>query len=159
MLSAAIAQSRANALPVTSWATTPGRRRTMQGIRSRDTRPELLIRRAVFARGLRYRVDSRPLSGLNRRADLVFARAKVAVFVHGCFWHGCPKHYIAPSQNREYWASKVRTNQKRDSETSSVLKASGWRVVTIWEHEDPERAAVRIEQLVRLYAERLPGAR
>src|SRR4051794_25903872 len=97
-----------------SWASTPQVRRRMQTNRRRDTGPELAVRRAVHALGLRYRVDTRPVPSLNRRADLIFTRCKVAVFVDGCFWHGCSVHHTVSRTNSEFWAMKVATNKARD---------------------------------------------
>jgi DNA mismatch endonuclease (patch repair protein) len=135
--------------PPDSWATSPTVRKTMQGNRRRDTRPELAIRRAVHARGLRYRVDSRPLKTVRRTADLVFSRARVAVFIDGCFWHGCPEHYRPPASNIGYWSAKVQRNQARDREIDIALNHAGWGVVRIWEHEAVEAAVHRIVEAVR----------
>lgn len=114
----------------------------MQGNRRRDTLPELALRRALFAKGLRYRVDFpiRVDSGRPIRADIAFTRAKVAVFVDGCFWHGCPEHQVIPARNRDYWEPKLRRNVERDRETDRRLSDAGWRVVRIWEHESPGEA-------------------
>lgn len=113
----------------------------MQSNRGRDTKPELAIRRAVYAAGLRYRVDARPLKGLNRRADIVFFGLRIAVFVDGCFWHGCPEHHTVARANAGYWAEKVRRNHERDVETDRALSAADWMVIRIWEHENPAAAA------------------
>ncbi|PWJ26060.1 T/G mismatch-specific endonuclease [Branchiibius hedensis] len=121
----------------------------MQANQWRDTKPELAIRRVVYASGLRYRVDARPLKELNRRADLVFLGAKVAVFVDGCFWHGCPQHYTVAIANAEFWAEKVRRNRERDIETNEALVAAGWVVIRVWEHEDPNAAAGQVAETVR----------
>lgn len=121
----------------------------MQGNRRRDTKPEMAVRRAVHALGLRYRVDARPLPDLNRRADLVFARAKVAVFVDGCYWHGCPEHGTTAKTNATYWGPKIRRNHDRDGETDRLLREAGWVSVRIWEHEDAHEAARRIASAVR----------
>lgn len=121
----------------------------MQGNRSRDTKPELVIRSSLHRRGLRYRVATRPIPGIRWTADVVFTRAKVAVFVDGCFWHGCPIHYRQPSSNVEYWVAKVDRNVRRDRKVDSILRDEGWTVIRIWEHEDPAAAADRIEQQVR----------
>lgn len=137
-----------------SWASSPEVRRSMRANRGRDTKPELAIRRAVYASGLRYRVDARPLKGLNRRADLVFLGAKVAVFVDGCFWHGCPQHHTVARANAEFWAEKVRRNRERDMETNRALVAAGWVVVRVWEHEDPTAAAGRVAATVRARRDR-----
>ena len=104
-----------------SWATSPATRRSMQANRSRDTGPEVAVRRAVHRLGLRYRVDVRPLPAVRRRADLVVRRAQVAVFIDGCWWHGCPDHYRAPRANSDYWSAKVARNQARDLEIDRAL--------------------------------------
>ena len=132
-----------------SWAASPATRRSMQANRSRDTRPELAVRRAAHRLGLRYRVDLRPMPAVRRRADLVFTRIRVAVFVDGCFWHGCPDHYRAPQRNAEYWTGKVTRNRSRDLETDGLLREAGWCVIRVWEHEDPQEAAARIADLIR----------
>ena len=132
-----------------SWASSAAVRRGMQSNRSRDTKPEIAVRRAVHALGLRYRVDARPLPGLNRRADLVFTRAKVAVFVDGCFWHGCPDHHTVAKANATYWADKVRSNRERDADTDELLSEAGWTVVRAWEHEDAADVAQRVVGAVR----------
>jgi DNA mismatch endonuclease, patch repair protein len=124
-------------------------RRRMQGTPRRDTQAEILVRRAVHRRGLRYRVDRPPLAGMRRRADLVFPRARVAVFVDGCFWHGCPEHGTIPKNNRAWWKEKLAGNQNRDRDTDARLLEAGWTVVRAWEHEDPEYAAGRIDRAVR----------
>lgn len=121
----------------------------MQGNRRRDTKPEMAVRRAVHALGLRYRVDARPLPDLNRRADLVFTRAKVAVFVDGCYWHGCPEHGTTAKTNATYWDSKIGRNRDRDGETDRLLGEAGWLIVRIWEHEDAHEAAERVAGAVR----------
>lgn len=132
-----------------SWASSPGVRRGMQANRGRDTAPELAVRRLLHAAGLRYRVDTRPLADLNRRADLVFTRAKVAVFVDGCFWHGCPDHHTVSRTNPEFWADKVRRNRERDSETDLLLEQAGWQVIRAWEHEDPQDVASFVEEALQ----------
>lgn len=126
------------------WASTPASRAVMQGNRSRDTKPEMAVRRAAHAQGLRYRVDSRPLAGLNRRADLVFTRAKVAVFIDGCYWHGCPEHGTAARSNAGYWSAKIARNKDRDIETDRLLADAGWAVVRAWEHEAVDAVVGRI---------------
>jgi DNA mismatch endonuclease, patch repair protein len=130
-----------------SWATTSAIRRTMQGCRGRDTSSELALRSAAHGLGLRYSVDSRPIAEVRRRADLVFPKQRLAVFMDGCFWHGCPEHYSAPVAHAEYWRRKLETNRQRDSETDRLLAGAGWTVLRIWEHEDPTVAAARIRDL------------
>src|SRR4051794_16485610 len=117
-----------------SWASSPGVRRGMQANRGRDTKPEIAVRRAAHAAGLRYRVDHRPLPRINRRADLVFTRAQVAVFVDGCFWHGCPVHHTVAKSNATFWVEKVARTRERDAETDQLLLDAGWTVIRAWEH-------------------------
>jgi DNA mismatch endonuclease (patch repair protein) len=128
-----------------SYAGSPGIRRRMQQQRTRDTAPELAVRRLLHARGLRYRVDSPPLNGVRRRADIVFGPSKVAVFIDGCFWHGCPTHGRAQtSVNPRYWSEKIARNKRRDEDTDELLKIAGWEVVRVWEHDPPDAVANRV---------------
>jgi DNA mismatch endonuclease (patch repair protein) len=121
----------------------------MRSNKSRDTKPELALRSAVHALGLRYRVAAKPLAELRRTADLVFPRARVAVFLDGCFWHGCPQHHTVASANAKFWADKVAGNRARDRDTDDRLAEAGWVSVRIWEHEDPVEAADRVREIVR----------
>ena len=115
----------------------------------RDTAPELALRRELHARGLRYRL-CHPVPGFPRRTiDVAFPGAQVAVFVDGCFWHGCPEHGTGPKANDRWWAEKLARNGERDRETDAALAAAGWHVLRFWEHEDAARAADRVESLVR----------
>jgi DNA mismatch endonuclease (patch repair protein) len=127
----------------------------MQANRRRDTRPELLLRSALHSRGLRFRVDF-PLvaEGVRTRPDIVFPRARVAVFVDGCFWHGCPEHSRVPRSNSAYWAPKLAANISRDKRANKALAEAGWAVLRIWEHEAAPTAADRVEMLVRPAATR-----
>lgn len=120
----------------------------MRANRGRDTRPELALRSEVHRLGLRYRVNARPLPGVRRTADLVFSRARVAVFLDGCFWHGCPEHHTVAATNAGFWAEKVTTNRRRDRDTDRRLADVGWEVLRVWEHEDPQLAARRVAALV-----------
>ncbi|GAC55727.1 very short patch repair endonuclease [Gordonia amicalis] len=121
----------------------------MQSNRRRDTSPELAVRRLVHAAGLRYRVDFAPLDDHRRlRADLVFTRAHVAVFIDGCFWHGCPQHHTVAKTNAEYWARKVQTNMDRDERFNALLEKAGWSVLRFWEHEEPASVARSIVRVV-----------
>jgi DNA mismatch endonuclease (patch repair protein) len=120
----------------------------MRSNKGRDTKPELALRSAVHALGLRYRVSARPLPGTRRTADLLFTRAKVAVFMDGCFWHGCPEHHTVAVTNGGFWAEKVETNRRRDRDTDQRLAAAGWLSVRVWEHEDPREAARTIAGIV-----------
>jgi DNA mismatch endonuclease (patch repair protein) len=123
--------------------------RKLSSQKVRDTGPEMALRRELFRIGLRYRLQRRPIVGLNRTADLVFGRAKVAIDVRGCFWHACPEHGNFPRVNSAWWAAKLRRNVERDAETVAAWEAAGWRVVIVWEHEDPASAARRVEMIVR----------
>jgi len=121
------------------FASTAAMRRRMQQQRNRDTGAELALRRALYAAGLRYRVHRQPLQGLRRTADIVFVAAKVAVFVDGCFWHGCPEHGRRQHQvNAWYWPAKIERNRQRDRDTDERLRAAGWRVIRLWEHTPPQ---------------------
>ena len=107
------------------------RRRCMSQIHSRDTGPELRLRRALWAAGARYRLRY-PLPG---RPDLVFPGSHVAVFVDGCFWHGCPEHSVQPQTNSEFWRHKIAGNMARDRVVDENLTETGWCVVRAWEHD------------------------
>lgn len=117
--------------------------------REQDTQPELLLRSALHRRGLRYRLHRRPLTHLRRTVDIVFPALKVAVDVRGCFWHVCPEHCSFPRSNTAWWAAKLARNVERDRETEAELISAGWSMVIVWEHEDPEEAADRVEACVR----------
>lgn len=121
----------------------------MSRARRRDTEPEMLIRKEAHRRGLRYRVDAAIPGMPRRRADMIFAGAKVAVFVDGCFWHSCPEHTSIPRANREWWVAKLEANQVRDRATNSHLEGLGWTVLRFWEHEDPLTAVDAVEKAVR----------
>ncbi|MEU8118644.1 very short patch repair endonuclease [Spirillospora sp. NPDC049024] len=131
------------------WASTPAVRAVMRANKGKDTKPELRLRSAVHALGLRYRVSARPLPSIRRTADLVFAGPKVAVFLDGCFWHGCPEHHRPARRNSEFWKSKIERNRERDRETDQKLTEAGWAVLRIWEHEDLKSAAQRVADLVQ----------
>ncbi|MFA4084539.1 very short patch repair endonuclease [Mycobacteroides salmoniphilum] len=136
-----------SAISATPAGVTTSRRMSRQ--RTRDTEPEMLLRRELHRRGLRYRVDA-SLPGLpRRRADVLFTRARVAVFVDGCFWHGCPEHKTAPNINGAWWAAKLARNIERDRETDAHLSSLGWTVLRFWEHGDIAHAATDIEVVVR----------
>ncbi|WP_405442788.1 very short patch repair endonuclease [Streptomyces niveus] len=105
---------------------------------SRDTAPEVAVRKLLHSAGLRYRVNV-PVPGMPRRTiDIVFGPAKIAVFLDGCFWHGCPQHATRPKSNAEWWRTKLDKNIARDRETTEHLEARGWTVLRFWEHENPE---------------------
>ncbi|WP_461005731.1 very short patch repair endonuclease [Streptomyces capparidis] len=116
--------------------------------KSRDTQVELALRSALHAAGLRYRVHRRPVKGVRREADIVFTSARVAVFVDGCFWHGCPEHATWPQNNAAFWRTKIEGNRTRDRDTDARFAEAGWLAVRVWEHEAVEAAAVRIREIV-----------
>ena len=132
-----------------SWASSLAVRASMRSNKPRDTRPELALRSAAHALGLRYRVSAQPVKGLRRTADMVFPRERVAVFLDGCFWHGCEVHHTVAATNAQYWAAKVQRNRERDRETNEHLSRAGWLVVRVWEHEEPSEAAQRIAELIK----------
>ena len=120
-----------------------------RGNRRTGTKPELALRSELHRRGLRFRKDH-PVrtSGRVVRPDIVFTRARVAVFVDGCFWHGCPEHRTIPRRNQDYWIPKLQRNIDRDAATADALRAEGWLPVRIWEHEGVVAAADRVERMV-----------
>lgn len=112
-------------------------RSRMSRQRRRDTQPELLVRRILHARGVRYRVDGNPESDLRCKADILWRQVRMAVFIDGCFWHGCPEHATRPKANEQWWADKLNGNIRRDRRMDAELTARGWKVLRFWEHEDP----------------------
>jgi DNA mismatch endonuclease (patch repair protein) len=122
----------------------------MQGNTGRDTKPEIALRSALHRRGLRFRKNLvvRTTSGVKVRPDVVFTKARIAVFVDGCFWHSCPQHATKPTKNGDFWQAKLQANVKRDRLVARVLAEDGWHLLRIWEHEDPESAAGLIKALV-----------
>ncbi|PQP51970.1 hypothetical protein C6A88_06935 [Mycolicibacterium austroafricanum] len=119
--------------------------------RRRDTEPELMVRRILFRRGIRYRVDAKPEPDIRCKADIVWRRLRLVVFIDGCFWHGCPVHATRPKANVDWWAQKLDGNIRRDRRIDAELAALGWTVMRFWEHEDPSLVADAIcEQLTEL---------
>ncbi|MCG7983809.1 MAG: very short patch repair endonuclease [Candidatus Thiodiazotropha lotti] len=115
----------------------------MSRIKSRDTKPELTLRKLLWSKGCRYRVKN----NLPGKPDIIFTKSKVAVFVDGCFWHKCPKHFNQPKSNREFWLIKINENVRRDQKNTTTLEKSGWQVIRVWEHEikdEVEAVAVKI---------------
>lgn len=138
-----------------SWASSEHARLTMRANKRRDTEPELKLRSILHSRGLRFRVDCSPLKGVRSRADIVFSKAKIAVFVDGCFWHGCPEHFIMPKTNVEYWSAKIAKNKDRDIRVDRVMAQADWTVIHVWEHDDPAAAADLVERAWRSRTSRL----
>lgn len=132
-------------VPTTRAATQVGR-----GNRRRDTAPEVRIRSALHRAGLRFRKDRViDLSDRRVRADIVFTRRRVAVFIDGCFWHRCPYHGRTPASNTAYWVPKLQRNVERDREVTAALSEAGWHVIRIWEHEPVPQAVERIIEALR----------
>jgi DNA mismatch endonuclease (patch repair protein) len=128
----------------------------MKRQRRRDTAPEVALRSELHRLGLRFRVDA-PLPGLRRRADVLFTRSRVAVFLDGCFWHGCPDHGTWPKNNAEWWRRKIEANKERDADTDERLSASGWLVVRAWEHDDPNGVAKAVQAALQMRSPSAPN--
>lgn len=122
--------------------------RRMARIRQKDTDAEIALRRELFRRGLRYRVDYVVSAKPRRVADIAFPGLKIAIFVDGCFWHGCPVHATWPKRNADLWKQKIEANQARDADTNERLRQAGWTVLRIWRHEAPVVAAATVAQEV-----------
>lgn len=125
----------------------------MRRLRRRDTKPEIALRQELHRRGLRFRLQDPSLPG---RPDIVLTRARIAVFVDGCFWHGCPDHAVTPKANRAFWIEKIATNQARDQRTDALLIERGWTPLHVWEHENPVDAAERVVAAWRIATGRCP---
>ncbi len=123
----------------------PVTRRVMQANRSRDTSPEIAVRARLHAMGLRYRVATPLPFDRRRRADIFFSRVGLYVFIDGCFWHGCPTHFVLPKTNESFWSGKITSNRIRDADTSVRLELLGFEVRRYWEHEDPTDVAREIQ--------------
>jgi len=123
-------------------------RQRMRSTGRRDTQVERSIRSLLHRSGLRFRIDVSPLPGHRSRADIVFPRSRVAVYVDGCFWHGCPVHGTWPKTNATWWRAKIEANRRRDDAITADLMSSGWAVVRIWEHEDPATAVAVIAAML-----------
>ncbi|GLX18326.1 very short patch repair endonuclease [Streptomyces lavendulae] len=128
--------------------TTAPVRTRMSRQKSRDTGVEVALRKALHAKGARYRIHRKPVKGVRREADIVFGPARVAVFVDGCFWHGCPLHATWPKNNAEFWRAKIEGNRRRDLDTDARLAEAGWLSVRVWEHEQADEAAARVLAVV-----------
>jgi DNA mismatch endonuclease, patch repair protein len=139
-------------------ATSPDALRRMKSQRQRDTTAETALRSLLHRYGLRFRIHYR-LPNLRRHADIAFPRLRLAVFVDGCFWHGCPEHGTWPKQNAEWWREKIEANRRRDVDTDTKLGEKGWLVIRVWEHERPEDAARAIAQVVSARSQRGEPAR
>jgi DNA mismatch endonuclease (patch repair protein) len=122
----------------------PATQRRMSRTCQRDNAREVALRSLLHRRGLRFRIYRRLLPGSTRTADIVFVRARLAIFLDGCFWHGCPVHASWPKTNAEWWRNKIETNRQRDQNTDQRLRAGGWTVLRIWEHQSLDDAVARV---------------
>lgn len=139
----------------------PEASRRMAKVRQKGTEAEIKLRRELYRCGLRYRVDYTVLQRPRRVADIAFPGIRVAIFVDGCFWHGCPEHATWPKQNADLWRQKIETNRARDADTDARLQAIDWMVLRIWEHESPVAAAETVTRLVakaRAMRSKLPSS-
>lgn len=128
----------------------PETSRRMAKVRQKGTDAEIALRRELYRRGLRYRIDYEVMKKPRRVADVAFLGLRIAIFVDGCFWHGCPEHATWPKQNAEFWRQKIEANRHRDAGTNSRLLDAGWTVLRFWEHESPIRAAETVAQTVAM---------
>lgn len=124
------------------------RRKCMSSVRGTNTKPELLLRKALWRKGLRYRLKSE----LPGKPDIVLARYKIAIFVDGCFWHNCPAHGSLPETNKSFWEKKIARNVERDHQVNALLEQNGWLVIRIWEHEIKQSIEKVIEKIFSFLA-------
>lgn len=122
--------------------------RRLARVRQKNTGAEMALRRALYALGFRYRVDFPVLTKPRRVADIAFPALKIAIFVDGCFWHGCPEHATWPKRNAEFWRQKIEANRQRDADTNERLHSLGWTVLRFWSHESPAEAAKTVAHMV-----------
>ena len=134
----------------------PKRSALMSRIRGKETGPERVLRKALWAAGLRYRLQYKTPGG---RVDISFPGKKVAVFVDGCFWHGCPDHYVKPRSREEFWAKKLKANFERDRRQTRALVEGGWIVLRFWEHEVMTRPESVVERIAKAVEGKLQGSR
>ena len=141
--------------------TSPAVTASMKANRRADTKPEVSVRSALHARGLRFRKDLllRTKGGLRTKADIVFPRVRIAVFVDGCFWHGCPLHGSTPKSNSHYWGPKLKRNKERDATVNRALGLDGWQVIRVWEHEPVEEVVQKVADAVASAAARYSARR
>jgi DNA mismatch endonuclease (patch repair protein) len=116
----------------------------MRATRGRDNDLERAVRRVLHSMGYRFSLHKRVLDSSRSRPDIVFQRDKIAVFVDGCFWHACPTHGTLPKANRDWWMQKLNANTERDRRHDVELKAAGWKVIRLWEHDSPRKGAARV---------------
>lgn len=135
-------------MPSAPASSTPSVRAVLLANRRKDTAPEVALRRALFKRGLRFLVDVTPAGvSKRRRVDVLLRGSRIAILVHGCFWHCCSEHFVMPVRNRDWWETKFSAIKHRDADTEERLLEAGWLPVVIWEHEPADEAAERVHQL------------
>jgi len=121
----------------------------MSQIKSKNTKPEILVRKFLFSKGLRYRIHKKELPG---KPDLVFVKYKLVIFIHGCYWHGhenC-KYFVAPKSRTEWWLNKINGNKEKDKENEELLRKMGWKIIVIWECElKPEKREKTLNELLK----------
>ncbi|WP_105101274.1 very short patch repair endonuclease [Microbulbifer pacificus] len=117
----------------------------MSQIKGANTEPELSLRKALWILGLRYRIKNK----LPGRPDIIYPTSKVAIFVDGCFWHKCPKHYTPPKTRAKFWEEKISKNVERDKKNNALLECQGWKVIRFWEHEIKDSLDDCVEVVVR----------
>jgi len=120
----------------------------MSALRRAGTKPETLLRQELHRRGRRFRVQYRVEGLARRRVDIAFTRARLIVFMDGCFWHGCPRHGRVPTANAEWWRWKLERNAARDADTDAQLQQLGWHVLRLWEHVSADDGADAVELLL-----------
>jgi DNA mismatch endonuclease (patch repair protein) len=149
------AEYQAISVPIAPPASTEAVRAVLVANRRKNTAPEIALRRALFARGLRFLVDVTPAGvSRRRRVDVLLRGSRIAVLVHGCFWHCCSQHFVMPVRNRDWWQTKFAAIKHRDTDTERKLIEAGWLPVVVWEHEPADEAADRIALLHKV---RLPS--
>ena len=131
----------------------------MRSNRGKDTLPELLARSALHKAGYRFFKNRKPLAGVRCEVDIIFVRARLAIFIDGCFWHGCPTHATWPATNRDWWAQKLNSNRARDKANSQALQRAGWSVLRVWAHDAPEVLVAEVERRLAVRSGRTPATR
>ena len=125
------------------------RKKCMRAIRGKDTKPELLLRKVLWHRGFRYRLKNK----LPGKPDIIFPSERIAVFVDGCFWHGCPEHFQQPETNTAFWREKIEKNKERDKKVDTTLESDGWRVLRFWEHEVTKNLGNCVNRIISVLKE------
>ena len=125
-------------------------RKRMEAAKPKGTLPEIKLQSALEQVGVLFEVDVKPIDNLQRRADILIRDERIAIFVDGCFWHGCPIHGTQAKANAKFWADKINRNKERDLDTNRRLAEDGWTVLRIWEHEDPKQISNQVVELISI---------